>query len=60
MKGCTNSIGSMITVRVSIPRKMKRKDPVFVEIRDASDMSARQPPTFGQTGYVPTKEQHAR
>ena len=50
----------MITVRVSIPRKMKRKDPVFVGIRNALVMSTKQPPTFGQAGYVPPKEQHAR
>ena len=51
----------MITVRVSTPRKRKRKDPVFVYVRlPHSDYVTIVRLTFGQARDIPSKEQDAR
>ncbi len=50
----------MTTVRVSVPRKRKRKDPVFAFVRNATDCVTIELVTFGQTRDIPSKEQDAR
>jgi hypothetical protein len=55
-----DSVGNIITVRVSAPRKRKRKDPAFVYVRNALGYVTVKSLTFGQTRDLPPKEQHAR
>ena len=54
-----DSIGNMITVRVSTPRKRKRKDPVFVHVR-IPQIRHNKLLTLGQARDIPSKERDAR